>query len=327
MEVATRVGWAAKGGFHHRGLHATGVVGHFSAAVGAGRMLGLNAAQLAAAQGIVVSTAAANQEFLQGGGWNKRLHPGWGAVAGLTAAQLAKHGFLAPRLPYEGKLGLYRTLVGTDPGDFDISLITDGLGTRWETENVAVKPIPACHATHSPADCAVRLVREHGIDPDEIEKVVVRLQQNALNIVAFPEDAKRRPKDDYEAKFSVQYVVAAALHRQKFGLAELSPDALRDQSILATATKVECELDPMPALPGAIPGGVRIHMRSGEIFDQYEAVNRGGADRAMSGSDIVDKYHDNANPVVGSARASALRDLLLNLEKSNAKQVMSALAC
>ncbi|HYZ61389.1 MAG TPA: MmgE/PrpD family protein, partial [Acetobacteraceae bacterium] len=52
METAIRVGAAAKGGFHHTGFHATGVVAHFSSAVAATKLLGLDAAQIVAAQGI-----------------------------------------------------------------------------------------------------------------------------------------------------------------------------------------------------------------------------------------------------------------------------------
>ena len=41
MEVAIRLGAAVKGGFHHAGFHATDVVSHFSAAIVAGKLLGL----------------------------------------------------------------------------------------------------------------------------------------------------------------------------------------------------------------------------------------------------------------------------------------------
>jgi 2-methylcitrate dehydratase PrpD len=40
--------------------------------------------------------------------WTKRLHPGWGALAGITAAHLARHGFAGPSRPYEGRFALVR---------------------------------------------------------------------------------------------------------------------------------------------------------------------------------------------------------------------------
>lgn len=107
METAIRLGAAVKGGFHHVGFHATGIVAHFSAAIVAGKLLGLDAAQLTAAQGIAASTAAGVQVFLEEGAWTKRMHPGWGALAGITAAHLAQAGFASPTRPYEGHFGLF----------------------------------------------------------------------------------------------------------------------------------------------------------------------------------------------------------------------------
>src|SRR5688572_26091225 len=48
-ELGIRIGGAVKGGFHHVGFHATGLVSHFSSAVTAGRLLGLDADQILAA--------------------------------------------------------------------------------------------------------------------------------------------------------------------------------------------------------------------------------------------------------------------------------------
>ena len=88
METAIRVGAAAKGGFHHTGFHATGVVAHFSASVVAAHLLDLPSEAIVAAQGIAASTASGVQVFLEEGAWTKRMHPGWAAVAGITAARL-----------------------------------------------------------------------------------------------------------------------------------------------------------------------------------------------------------------------------------------------
>src|SRR5688572_23839833 len=108
VECAIRIGAAAKGGFSPAGFNATGVVGGFGAALAAGKLLGLDAGQLACAQGIVYSTAAGNREFGASDGWTKRFDPAWAAVAGLTAASLAGGGYVGTRLPYEGRYGLYR---------------------------------------------------------------------------------------------------------------------------------------------------------------------------------------------------------------------------
>ena len=70
VEAAIRIGAAVKGGFHHVGFHATGIVSHFSSALVAGRLMGLSEAQLCAVQGIAASTASGVQVFLEEGAWS-----------------------------------------------------------------------------------------------------------------------------------------------------------------------------------------------------------------------------------------------------------------
>ncbi len=82
METATRIGMCAKGAFHQVGFHPTGIVGIFGCVLAAGRLMGLDEAQLAHAQGLAVSMAAGSMEFLEDGAWNKRFHPGLGRVLG-----------------------------------------------------------------------------------------------------------------------------------------------------------------------------------------------------------------------------------------------------
>ena len=132
MECAIRIGASVKGGFHHVGFHATGVISHFSAALVAGRLMGLDADALVRAQGIAASTAGGVQVFLEEGAWTKRLHPGWGAVAGITAATLAKSGFFGPSRAYEGRFGLFETHLQEHAAQVDLARITAGLGSAWE---------------------------------------------------------------------------------------------------------------------------------------------------------------------------------------------------
>ena len=155
METAIRVGAAAKGGFHHTGFHATGVVAHFSASVVAARLLNLRSEAIVAAQGIAASTASGVQVFLEEGAWTKRMHPGWAAVAGITAARLAQHGFKAPTRPYEGKFGFFDTHLQHPPAAIDLPAELATLGSVWELAETAVKPYPVCHFIHGCADAAI----------------------------------------------------------------------------------------------------------------------------------------------------------------------------
>jgi 2-methylcitrate dehydratase PrpD len=318
VEIATRVSDAAGGRFHDFGFHPTGLVAHFSCALQAGWLYGLTPRQLVMAQGLAGSTAAASQEFLEEGAWNKRVHPGWAGAAGITAAQLARAGFKGPSKPYEGRFGLFKSHLHEVEALARYEAIHESLGSTWEVHGVAVKPFPICHFIHACADSALILREKHGIAPGDIERIVAFVPQPTLHIVAEPAANKVRPANEYDAKFSTQYVVATCLVKGRFGLAELLDDTLRDAGILALAAKVECAADPDAAYPQYFSGGLEIRMRDGRTLRHHEKVNRGAGDRALSASDIERKYFDNAALAVGRSRAEQICEAVLTIEQRSA---------
>jgi len=325
MEIAIRIGIASKFGFHHNGLHATGIASHFASALIAGKLLGLDEKALAMAQGIVGSTSQASQQFVDDGAWNKRLHPGWGAAAGITAAYLAEGGFIAPRAPYEGRFGLFRTLT-KEPFHCEPEAVAADLGERWETDLSAIKPFPTCHFTHAAADAALAIRKEHGIGVDDIASVKALLPNDVIPIVVEPVANKRRPVSDYDAKFSVQFIVAACFARGRFGLAELEPEALQDPVILGLADKVDCDVDPNADFPRVFPGAVVVRTKDGREIVHAEPVNRGAADRALTDAEIVEKYDANAAIAVDKDRAEAVKAAVLGLEDLDGPALAKALA-
>ena len=162
IEVAARVGMIAKGELGQIGFHPTGAVAAFGTAVAAGYLYGLTEQQLTMAQGIALSMASGTSEFHAEGAWTKRLHPGWAAAAGITAAALAKGGFVGPLSPYEGKRGgFFLTHLGNHGIAWDATDAAAGLGQRWEVTQVALKPSPACQHNIACIDAATALARAH----------------------------------------------------------------------------------------------------------------------------------------------------------------------
>lgn len=314
VEVATRLGWVAKGGFHQVGFHPTGLIGTFACTLIAGRQYGLNAQQLAMAQGIALSVAAGSLEFLQDGAWTKRMHPGWAAVAGLTAATLARHGFKGPREAYEGRFGLFNAYLGPLSKDCDLGLATAGLGEVWEVGKVSVKPIPACHFTHACADAAMIIREKHSLNPADIRAVRALLPQEVIKTVCEPVTTKKRPQNSYDAQFSIPYIVATALTKGRFGLADLDDAALGDPGVLALAQKVEYEIDLASPFPKYYSGEVVVTTKDGREYRHREEMNRGAAERPISAADIEKKFIDNMLLAVSKSRAEQVRDLVLMLD-------------
>lgn len=323
METAVRVGAAVKGGFHHVGFHATGVVAHFSSSVVASKLLGLGADRLVAAQGIAASTASGVQVFLEEGAWTKRFHPGWAAVAGITAARLAEADFQGPTRAYEGKFGFFHSYLQGYANDVDYALISEGLGEVWSFAETAVKPYPVCHFAHGCADAAIELYQL--IDPDQIASVEAFLPKNTMPIVAEPAASKERPTTDYEAKFSAQFIVATCLIKGRFGLPELLPDALADKAVLALARKVRCSIDPSSAFPTYFSGGVKIILNDGRELFRHVRVNSGAGERALGLEGVTDKFLASASLSITEDQARKIRDIVLNIESRTVRELTAAL--
>ena len=314
MEVSTRVGAVAQGGFHKAGFHPTGLAGAFGCTLAAARLLGLDEARATHAQGIALSMASGSLEFLQDGAWTKRLHPGWAAVSGTVAASLAKHGFVGPGAPYEGRYGLYALHLNDDALP-DLSIATTGLGDQWEIDHVALKPIPACHFTHASSDAAVELHKRHGLTGDEIENVIVRVPGPTVDVVCEPVSNKKRPANSYDAQFSIPYIVATGLLKGRFTLDDLDDASLADPAVLSLAQRVNYEVDHESTFPRHYTGEVIVFTRDGRRLVQREAINRGSSDRPLSNEDIVAKFFDNAQRAVSHERAAQVRDAVLDLDR------------
>ncbi|EIF28622.1 uncharacterized protein involved in propionate catabolism [Burkholderia sp. Ch1-1] len=329
MEVSTRVASAARGGFHDAGFHPTGLVGAFGCAVAAARLLQLDEARVAHAQGIVLSMAAGSLEFLEDGAWTKRAHPGFAAASAITAATLAKHGFTGPRLAYEGRFGLYASHLGKPLDAADREIASEGLGSSWQIDEVAIKPLPACHFTHAVADAAMALHREHRFSAeslDSIRRMVARVPRGTVEIVCEPVDAKRKPVTAYDAQFSVPYIVATALLKGRFTLDELEPAALADPAVLALAARVDYEIDPDTTFPRHYTGEVVVEHSDGSRVAHREAINRGCADRPVSNDDIVAKFYANAQRSVSRSAAEQIARAVLQLDERPARTLADTLA-
>lgn len=333
METCIRLGQAVNGGFHHVGFHATGVVSHFSAAIVAGKLMGLSVDQLVAAQGIAASTASGVQVFLEDGAWTKRMHPGWGAMAGITAAHMAQSGFAGPLRPYEGKFGLFETHLQNHVDRVDAESILEGLdgpGRRWSLLQTAIKPYPVCHFIHGCAEAALQLrevMRQEAGDLGRIERIRCELPEPTLHIVAEPAAAKRIPRNDYEAKFSAQFVVAACLLRGQFTLAELSDDSLADPAILALAAKVDCVAEVGTSFPKYFSGAVSVRLSDGTELARRVPMNLGSGERALSLADIEAKFRGNAGIGLSAERVDAvLRALLSATPDTPVRSITQALA-
>jgi 2-methylcitrate dehydratase PrpD len=293
VEVMCRVGLVVPGRFHARHFHPTSLTSGFAAAAAAGKLAGLEESALVHAFGICGSQAGGIIEYLGDGSWTKRLHPGWGAHAGVVAVRLAAAGFTGPERVLEGEHGFYAAFAGGhDAARLEAEI--ESLGRTWEILNLTYKPYPAGSIAHPYMDCAARLRDTHAIVPETIAEIRCRTAAGPVPRLWEPLAAKHRPANGYSAKFSLPYLLATVLVRGTAGLADFTDDAVRDERILAVAGRVGYDLDPTIDYPRQFVGHVRIRLQDGRVLEEHQDHPRGGPDFPLAPRDLEVKFRGNA---------------------------------
>lgn len=321
IEVTVRTGMGGylpdgENVFFERGWHATSICGTLGASAAAARLLGLDDAGIGHAIAIAASFGGGLLEANRSGGTVKRLHCGWAAHAGITAAQLAARGYTGPASVLEGRFGFYEAYLG---GRFDPSQVTAGLGERWEVPGVFFKPYPANHYTHAGIDAAIAIRDRDHPEIDRIVRIELGSSAPALRTIGEPRAEKIAPRSGYHAQFSGPFTVATALLGGG-GLGvwfdDFTDARARDERVLRLARLVETFVDPeVDALfPRGFGAIVRVHLDDGRVLEERVMVNRGGPERPLSEEELRRKYLLNSTRRVPTATAERAADVVARLE-------------
>lgn len=309
-EVQIRLSLALGPADHYaRGFHPTATCGVFGAAAAAGRILGLTCEQMASAFGIALSQAAGSMQFLDNGAWTKRSHVGQAAQNGLIAAVLAGEGYLGPTDALEGKAGFFNAYaLAPDPAK-----ATAGLGTTWETMRLAVKPYPCCRYAHAAMDAIAALRAEHGIAPEEVERIEIGLPRVGMAIIGEPIAAKHAPASIVDGQFSMPFCAVVVLREGKLEWDDY-PRHLVDDGTLALCRRVVCvvDADAEAALPANMAGKATIITARGR-FERFVEVPRGEPGNFLSADEFRAKFRALAAPYLGE-QSEALAGRLLALD-------------
>ena len=291
-ELICRLALVAPTAMHKQSFHPTAVCGTFGVAAGLSSVLDLTEKQMVSALGIAGSFTSGIIEYLAEGSWTKRVHPGWSANSGMNAALIAKSGFYGPRTVFEGEHGFFEAFALKEI-DRDYSHLTDGLGKRWENQNLAFKPF-ACGTMAQPfVDCAIK-IRKKIKNLNNISSITAKVGEGTVHRLWEPLKEKKNPSTPYSAKFSVPYCVAVGFIRGDAGLNEFNEKSINDKQILNLASKVNYEIDPNNEYPKNYTGTL-ICKTSENEFTEHQPCFRGGIKEPLTKDDIDKKYNANLN--------------------------------
>ncbi|MFZ7126450.1 MAG: MmgE/PrpD family protein [Desulfobacterales bacterium] len=325
-ELTVKLGIALDPAAHYaQGFHPTGTCGCFGAALAAAKILKLDEDQTARALGIAGSQAAGSLEFLADGSFTKRLHAGWAAHAGLTAALMAREGFTGPTSIIEGRLGFLHAYSPASKPE----KVLEGWGDPYEIMKTSIKPHACCRYKQGPIDCILGIIREHGLAEEDIEKVVVSVLKAGKALVAEPRDSKIHPKSIVDAQFSMPFGAAMAIIFGRAFLDQYCQENIDSQRVCDMMRRVYCvdnaELE--KEFPRKWPAEVEIVTRDGASYRMRLEYPKGDPENPLSWEEIIEKFNDLASAVFGAEQRSLIIGRVRAIEEeSNIARFMDSLA-
>ncbi len=311
-------------------FHGNGTVGVFGAAAAAGRLLGLNAGQLANALGIAGDGASGLREFPRPNGMDcKPLHVGRAAQTGITAALLAAEGFQGPDTILEGRAGFCAAMTP----EARLELICLELGQRFAVLESGFK-VHACMGQFTAIDAALWLRKEYDLDPASIQRIKIAMPVSAR--INDPVRKQRHPSNVGNARYSIPFTVAAALIDGEVTHRQISRTRLADPVIAALAERVEFVSDPeVEAIFVAqkrdepyfhIPLSVEVEC-GGHSYRRLERTPFGydPQQRGLTQAQAVAKFRSMVDGVLSETQADRVVDWVLGLDNGSAVAHLSSL--
>lgn len=289
IEVSCRVGNAIYPDHYDRGWHITGSTGMLGSAAACARLLKLDAARTQMALGIAASQPIGLRE--QFGTMTKPFHPGGAAKAGLMSALMAKHGYTASKRALEAPRGLMQVFSSKT----DWSEITERLGDSWEIALNTYKPFACGIVIHPSIDGCVQLKEQHGLQPEDIRKVTIKVHSLVLELTG-----KKTPVTGLESKFSVYHSCAVGLIYGRAGEHEYSDEVVNSPAVLALRAKVEAIVD--NSIDEAA-SDIHIETTDGRQLHIFVEHAIGSVQRPMSEAQLKAKFVDQSEPVLGREKS------------------------
>ncbi|MBK8267765.1 MAG: MmgE/PrpD family protein [Planctomycetes bacterium] len=295
--------------------------GNFSATLGSSNLYGLRADQMVHAQGLAGVCNIATRQTRTG------QISMWKACAfsnvcrgALFAVNLARQGFTGPNEIFEGPKGVFKQLTGRP---FDVKLGSKSEG--YMINKTYIKFWPAEYHAQSSIDAALQIRKEFKADGwshTDIERVEMESFEAAVSIIG-SEKEKWRPTSRETADHSMGYMTVAALVDGDVTRETFEPRKFTDPKyldILDRTTIVEAD-DMNEGYPDGIPNRLRVHLRSGKVYEKMVKYPRGHAGNPMSDDEVEYKFRTLAKGVITESQQDKLLAEMWKLD--SAKKVDS----
>jgi len=317
-ETWAELAWRDPGHHHRKGWHPTGIFGPIGAAAACASLRRLDAER--ATNAVALAASQSSGVMANFGTMTKPFHAGRSAHSGLMAARLAEIGFTASQDAIEHPQGFLSAV--SPAGEVDREAPAQALGSEWKIVKyrLGIKKYPACYCTHRALDAMLELLADHPLEPRKIERITVSLSDTHALILR-----NHRPQTGLEAKFSMEFAMAAAVIARRAGLAEYTDGFVQrpDVQNLMRRVFIETNQNYDPEVSGAsVWDQVRVDLVAGGSVES-EKVRRakGHADRPLSEDELFEKFRTCLDAGAAKIAPDVLFERLRHLEELSARRL------
>ncbi len=271
------------------GWHATGTIATIATAAVCARMLGLDRGGIANAMSIACSMAAGSKS--QFGTMTKSLHCGLASRNSVVAAELAAKGIEGSADALDGDhgfLSLYSGALSPDPARIMMALRGS---PAIEEFGLAPKLHACCGSAHKSLDCARDLQNSAKFDLDDVDNIDVWIGRTNRQNLKFD-----RPKNGYEARFSMPYAMVVVLLSGRFWLGDLEDAAVQRPEIRRHLEKIRVNVfefdETSIALDQPVSHSIKITLRDGTELSARRAYAKGTIADPLSEEEYKQKFLD-----------------------------------
>jgi len=287
VEVECKVAEAILPRHYQHGFHSTATCGAIGAAAGAAKLLRLDRDKTRRALSIAASQAGGLRENF--GTMTKPLHAGRAAESGVVAAELAALGFTASPIGLEADRGFFRAAGG----GYTAEMIDGKLGRPWTfaSPGVSIKPHPSGSLTHPGMNVMQELVRKHDIRPDQVKKVKVGTNHNMPNALIH-----HQPRNELQAKFSMEFCMAILLLERKAGLEHFTDGVVNRADVQDLIRRIEFGVHPDAEAAGfdKMTTIIEIELNDGRFVKGSADFGKGSPAYPMSDEERQQKFRECA---------------------------------
>lgn len=314
VETLGLLGQALGNRHYEVGWHSTSTIGTIGVAIAAAGLLSLDRAATRNAIGIAASQAAGLRRNF--GTTTKALHSGQAARAGLLSAWLASRGATADSTVLDGKGGFLDVYSADSENALAVLAKWRDADRPWQLEDpgLSVKRWACCLANYRPLAGLIELLERSEVDSSEIEEIRVGFLPGADSALVH-----QNPMTGLEAKFSVEYVLAATAIDGELRTTSFADEMVNRTDVRRLMSKVKrFEMPADRTYSGSGNDGftdVELRARGKSHAVRIDRVPGSGA-WPLSEAELTAKFSDCLSAKLGPGKGPEL--LALALELSNA---------